>query len=216
MKIRSFVLATALVLALPLGVQAETKREEAYEAYRVSCSEESVCNTFDVDYEEANEVAQARRTRTRTTRSRRSDSKIYAGFSAGLLFEDFLDLGFQVGGFGGYKFNDYIGVDGELLFALASFESDFIDDTLTVFGFFINPRFEYEFDDSGITAFASPGFGLGIFSNFDDSDSEFGFQFKAGASYAVSSSFDAYGQLRFQDIEGYDPFFLEGGLIFDL
>ncbi|MDJ0591371.1 MAG: outer membrane beta-barrel protein [Pleurocapsa sp. MO_226.B13] len=201
------VLAIIMSLTLPWEVKAQTADTQKYKAYRVSCRAESACQTFDVTYQTAeNEIAQTRRTRSRR-RNR------YAGFSVGLLFEDFLDLGFQVGGFGGIKFNEYISADAEITFGFAGYEA--FDETLTIVGFFINPRFQYKFDNSDLAIFVSPGLGIGILSAFDDTDTEFGFQLKTGASLALDNNLNAYAQVRFQDIDYYDPILLEGGLIFD-
>ena len=212
MQIRNTILATAIALSIPYGVKAETAQPDKYHDYYVSCDTESACNIFDITYQAAdNQVAQARR--TRRTRSS-SAKKLYAGASLGLIFEDFLDLGVQGGIFGGYKFNEYIGADAELTLGFAGYEN--VDETLTIFGFFLNPRFEYKFDGTNIAAFVSPGLGFGILSAFNDSDTEFGFQLKAGASFGLNDNLSAFAQVRFQDIEFYDPILLEGGVILDL
>lgn len=181
--IKSTIVAALLALAIPCAVKAEAVNVEGHDNYQVSCNDGSNCNDFNVTYEEANEdVAQTRRTR----RSRSSSSSIepfqnwYVGGGAGIFFADNLDTGFQGNIFAGTKFNKYVGADLEFTFGFADFE-DF-DENVTLLGFFLNPRFEYQFENSSITGFFSPGIGFTRASAFDDSDTEFDFQLKAGVS----------------------------------
>jgi hypothetical protein len=221
--IKTTILATILALALPYAVTAQTVETEEYENYQVSCKTEAACKDFGVTYEEADQkVAQVERERTRRTRdiggSNRLFQDYYVGASAGILFGDGLDLGFQGSVFGGTWYNEFIGADLEFTFGFASvddvdnpFGDDIeIDDNVTILGLFLNPRFQYTFEDSNITAFVSPGIGWVDL----DGESELGFQVKAGAEYPVGENLDAFAQGRFQT-EG-DIFGIEGGVIYDL
>ena len=218
---KKILLATLIALSIPCAAQAQD-----VEDYKVSCQTEGTCNTFDVTYEEPNqEIAQTRRTRTRRTRSSEKTffKDFYVGGGAGIIFGDGLDLGFQGHVFGGSWYNKYVAAEAEITFGFASTEDVTIDgipgitssttiegETISIIGFFLNPRFQYEFEGSKFTAFAAPGLGLVLF----DGNSELGFQVKAGAEYAISEKYDAFLQGRFQtegDIVG-----IEGGVIFDL
>ena len=222
--IKTTVLATLFALALPYGVKAETSNIEGYDKYQVSCNKAEACSDFNVTYEESDEVAQYRRTRTRTRSSNRLFEDYYVGGSLGLLFGDNLDLGFQGSIFGGTWYNEYVGADIEFTFAFAGVEdienpfgADIeVDETATILGFFFNPRFQYQFDNSQITAFVSPGIGLGYTDAFDDSDTDFAFQVKAGASYPVKENLDAFVQGRFQTTSDIDPFTVELGIVYDI
>ena len=227
--IKTTVLASILALAFPYAVKAETVNVQGYEDYQVSCSEAGACNNFDVSYEEAgDEVAQYRRNRTRTRRTRTTGNRLfkdyYVGGSAGLLFGDGLDLGFQGSVFGGTWYNENIGADLEFTFGFAGFEDvevpggeDIeVDDNATILGFFFNPRFQYQFDNSNITAFVSPGIGLGYADAFDDSDTEFAFQVKAGASYPLKENLNGFIQGRYQTTSVFDPFTVELGATYDI
>ena len=78
----------------------------------------------------------------------------------------------------------------------------------------MNPRFEYKFEGSNVTGFVSPGFGFSRASAFDDSDTEFDFQIKLGASFEIDDQLNAFAQGRFQNEA--EAFGIEGGVIFDL
>ena len=218
--LKTTALAIALAFIAPFAVKAETV--EKYDNYQVSC-EAATCSDFNVKFEgNSDKVAQTRRTRTRRTRSsNRLFEDFYVGASAGLLIDgDGLDLGFQGSVFGGTWYNEYIGADAEFTFAFAdlegadSFDTVFgeveVDDNVTLLGFFLNPRFQYKFDDSNITAFASPG--IGIVDG--EADTDLAFQLKAGAEFPVSDKLDAFAQGRFQT-EG-DTIGVEGGIIYNI
>lgn len=217
---KSTIVAVLLALAIPCAVKAETVDVEGYQNYQVSCSEESACNNFDVTYEEVNgDIAQTRRTRSRRSRSGRSKDiqafkNFYTGFSLGLYFGEDLDLGFQGGIFGGTKFNEYIGADVEFTFAFADLED--IDENATILGFYLNPRFEYAFDNTKLTAFVSPGIGLASIDVSDNSDTEFAFQIKAGGTYDLQDNLELFAQGRYQNIDDFDAFAVETGLILNL
>ncbi|MBE9047802.1 outer membrane beta-barrel protein [Pleurocapsales cyanobacterium LEGE 10410] len=214
--IKTTVLAGLLALALPYGARAESVNVEKYNKYQVSCSEAGACNDFKVTFEESDRIAQTRRTRTRRTRSsNRLFEDYYVGGSAGLLFGDDLNLGFQGSIFGGTWYNEYIGGDLEFTFGFAGLDN-IDDESATILGFFLNPRFQYQFDNSQITAFVSPGIGLGYADALDDSDTDFAFQIKAGASYPVRENLDAFIQGRFQTTSQFDPFTIELGAVYDI
>ena len=210
--LKTTALAIALAFIAPLAVKAETVEKEEYDNYQVSC-EAVTCSDFKVNFEEdSDKVAQTRRTRTRTrtiSSENRFFKDFYVGGGAGLLIDgDGLDLGFQGSVFGGTLYNEYVGAEAEFTFAFA--DSEFVDDNISILGFFLNPRFQYEFDNSDITAFASPGLGLVSF----DGDTDLGFQIKAGAQKPFSDKFDGFVQGRFQS-EG-DTIGIEVGALFDI
>jgi Outer membrane protein beta-barrel domain len=210
--IKTTVLATILALALPYAVTAQTVETEEYKDYQVSCETGAACNDFGVTYEETDqEVAQIQRTR-RTRSSTQAFENWYAGGGAGIFFGDNLDLGFQGHVFGGTKFNEYIGADLEFTFGFAGVED--IDENITLLGFYLNPRFEYQFENSNLTAFLSPGLGLSRASGFGDSETEFDFQIKTGVSFPVQETTEVYVQGRYQNEA--EAFGIEGGAIFDL
>ena len=215
--IKTTALAAILAISAPFAVQAETIEAEKYSDLKVSC-EAANCGDLDVSFTEDEKVAQTRRTRTRRTRStstKRFLKDFYVGGSAGLLIDsEITGLGFQGSVFGGSMYNEFIGGDVEFTFGFAGTESDFVDDTITALGLYINPRFEYEFENNGITAFASPGIGLARFSGFGDSETELDFQIKAGAGKAINDKYDAFIQGRYQ-LEA-EVLSVEGGVKFDI
>ena len=224
MKIKTTMLAVLLALA-PVAVRAQDV-DSSYENYQVGCNSGAECNNFEVNYQE-DELAQRTRERRRTRRTRSADDKkIYAGATVGIFLpseiDDFdigiisgntvnletVDPGTGFGGslYGGYKFSDFIGVDVEG-FAFTG-DADPLDSSYTSYGFFVNPRFTYTFDDAnGFYVFASPGIGLAGISFgdeigdaegvTDDSGVGFALQAKAGVGYPVSDSIDNIGQARY-------------------
>ena len=210
---RKTILAALIALSIPCAVQAQTAKE--YQEYQVSCETEAACQDFNVTFEETDDrVAQTRRTRSRRSRSSSIEpfQNWYLGTGAGIFFADNADLGFQAHVFAGTKFNPYIATDAEFLIGFAGLENT--DENVTIIGFYLNPRFQYKFPRSNITGFFSPGFGFSRFSAFDDSDTEFDFQFKIGASFEVNEKLDAFAQGRYQNEA--ESFGFEGGVIFDL
>jgi hypothetical protein len=211
--IRSTILAAIVALIFPYAVTAQTVETEEYKNYQVSCETAAACNDFNVTYEDEQKVAQIERTRrTRSSSSIQPFENWYAGGGAGIFFGDNLDLGFQGHIFGGTKFNEYIGADVEFTFGFAGVED--IDETLTLLGFYLNPRFEYQFENTNLTAFLSPGIGLARFSGFGDSETEFDFQIKTGVSFPIQETTEVYVQGRYQNEA--EAFGIEGGAIFDL
>ena len=223
MKIKTTMLAVLLALA-PVAVRAQDV--DSYENYQVGCNSGAECNSFEVNYQ-GDEVAQGRTRNRRTRRTRGSDDKkIYVGGTLGIFFpsevEDFeigivsgdvtdletVDPGTGFGGsvYGGYKFTDSISADVEGF--VFGGDADPLDSSYTSYGFFINPRFTYTFDEAnGVYVFASPGIGIaGV--NFgdeigdaegveEDSGTGFALQAKVGAGYPVSDSLDIIGQARY-------------------
>ncbi len=210
---KTTALAIILAFIAPLAVKAETA-EKGYSDYQVSC-EAATCGNFGVTFEEEDDkVAQTRRTRTRTSSTgNRLFKDYYVGGSAGIILTaESLDLGFQGSVFGGTKYNEYVGGDVEFTFGFAGIEN--ADETLTGLGIYLNPRFEYQFDGSDITAFVSPGLGFIRASAFDDSDTEFDFQIKAGASKPINEKLDVFAQGRYQNEA--ELLSIEGGVIYDI
>lgn len=183
MNIKTIALATIIATGIPVAVQAQ--ETDDLQNYQVSCSANSECSDFNVNYEqEGDKVAQTRRTRTRRTRSSSSDSKYYAGVTLGLFFPGDIEdspveggTGFGGSVYGGYNFTEQIGADLEGLIAFGSNDiDDFVDDlgvvtdidgSYTLFGVFANPRFTYAFeqgDDESPYVFASPGLGFGSYN----------------------------------------------------
>ena len=225
MKVKSTILAGLLVAAFPVAAQAQSI--ESYEEYQVSCETGANCDNFDVNYEQQPEDNDAisQRTRTRRTRPRSSDKKIYLGGTLGVFFagefDDLLvvaedgniesvDPGTGFGGslYGGYKFSDMIGADAELFVFGAS--ADPLDDSgYTAVGFFANPRFTLALNKDNPKSpygFVSPGLGLiglGFSDEIDDQYNDdvegtgFAIQLKAGVGYPISESLSVFGQARF-------------------
>ena len=224
MKIKTTILAVLLALT-PVAVRAQDV-DSSYENYQVGCNSGAECNDFEVNYQE-DELAQRTRERRRTRRTRRTDDKkIYAGATVGIFFpseiDDFdigitsgqttdlqtVDPGTGFGGslYGGYKFTDFISADIEGF--VFGGDADPLDSSYTSYGFFVNPRFTYTFNEyNGVYVFASPGIGLAGVSFGDEiSDAEgvedgsgtgFALQAKAGVGYPVSDSIDIIGQARY-------------------
>lgn len=193
---------------MPLAAQAQTigENEENYDNYQVSC-DAGECSQFNVDYQteqaDSGEFAQ----RSRRSRRRRS-KKYYYGGNIGLFFPQGSDVGFGGSAFIGKQFYKNLGADLEFLL---SFNDDF-----NVFAFMANPRFEFEIEGSNLTAFASPGVGIGIIDpDNGDSDTDISFQVKTGLTFPVGNN-KAFGQFRFfnQNDSGGDIYSIEGGLIF--
>ena len=222
MKIKTTILTILLALA-PVAVRAQDA-DSSYENYQVGCNA-TECNDFEVNYQE-DEVAQRTRNR-RTRRTRRTDDKkIYVGGTLGIFFpsevDDFeigivsgettdletVDPGTGFGGsvYGGYKFTDRIGADVEAF--VFGGDADPLDSSYTSYGFFVNPRFTYTFDQAnGLYVFGSPGIGIaGVDFGDEISDAEgvedasgagFALQAKVGVGYPVSDSLDIIGQARY-------------------
>ena len=221
MNIKTTMLAVLLALT-PVAVRAQDVN--SYENYQVGCNSGAECNNFEVNYQD--EVAQ--RTRDRRTRRTRTtdDKKIYVGGTLGIFFpseiEDFnigieagtvsdlqtVDPGTGFGGslYGGYKFTEFISADVEGF--VFGGDSDPLDSSYTSYGFFVNPRFTYTFDQAnGVYVFASPGIGVAGVDFGDeigdapgveeDSGTGFALQAKAGVGYPVSDTIDIIGQARY-------------------
>jgi len=215
---KNSILVTLAALSIPCAVQAQN-----VEDYKASCEAEAACNTFDVTHEETgSEVAQNRRIRTREGTSRGGLFKDnFVGGGAGLFLGDGLDLGGLGHIFVGTRYNEYFGAEVEFTFGFAGFDGfgGFAgsDATATFLGFYLNPRFEYKFDNN-ITAFGAVGIGLNRFSvdtDFGDgSDTDFDIQFKAGAMFPIGEKLNAYAQGRIQNT--FDTFGIDGGILFNL
>ena len=224
MKIKTAILAL-LLLSIPAVARAENVEDS--QNLQVGCNSGAECNNFDVIYQQNENDEIAQRTRTRRTRRRGSDQKIYAGGTLGVFFPSDIDdtiiepdTGFGGSIYGGYKFTDLISADAEVVLAFGG--NDFeditgadLDGSYTLFGFFLNPRFTYSFDqnsDRSFYVFASPGIGIGSISIGDevgdriednggeDSGSGFAIQGKIGAGYPISNSIDIVGQARYINI----------------
>lgn len=230
MNIKIGMLAALVLAALPFSVKAQ--EVNSYDNYRVACESGAECNDFNVDYEQADgssEISQTRRTRrTRRTRSSSDFKKIYVGGTLGLFFpseiEDFrinvtsgdtndlqsVDPGTGFGGslYGGYKFSDFISADIEGF--VFGGDSDPLDSSYTSYGFFVNPRFTYAFnqgDSKSPYGFVSPGLGIAGVDFGDeignaqgvqeDSGTGFALQLKGGVGYPISDSLDIIGQARY-------------------
>ena len=223
MKIKTTILAILLALA-PIAVRAQDA-DSNYENYQVGCNSGAECNDFEVNYQQDELAQRTRERRTRRTRSA-DDKKIYAGGTIGIFFpseiDDFdigivsgdvtdletVDPGTGFGGsiYGGYKFTDRIGADVEAF--VFGGDADPLDSSYTSYGFFVNPRFTYTFNESnGIYVFGSPGIGVaGVDFGDEISDAEgvedasgagFALQAKAGVGYPLSDTIDIIGQARY-------------------
>ena len=209
MKIKNAILASVLLAAVPVAVQAQ--EVENYDEYRVGCESSVDCNDFDVNYDrqsETNDRLSQRRTRTRRTRSSSSDKKIYAGGTLGIFFPseiDDFDVGIQSGNitdvqtvdpgtgfggslYGGYKFSEIIGVDVEGF--VFGGDADPLDSSYTSYGFFVNPRFTYSFNPDNFESFyvfASPGIGIAGVSFGDDLGDRLGDDSDSGTGFALQA-----------------------------
>ena len=205
MKIKTVILS-ALLVSVPVTVRAQDV--DNYENYKVACDSGAECNSFEVNYQDEDKVAQSRRTRTRIrrTRSTSDDTKYYAGATIGVFLpsdiDDFdinvasgntsilqtVDPGTGFGGsfYGGYKFTDSISVDIEGLAFTGN--ADPLDSSYTSFGFFLNPRFTYTFNpdnDKSLYAFASPGLGLAVLDFGDEISDAQGVNDGSGTGFAL-------------------------------
>lgn len=206
MKIKNIVLGAILALCLPWAAQAQTtsERKESYDKYQVSC-DAGECNQLNVNYQ--TESADSGKIAQRSRRRRRSKNYYYGG-NIGLFFPQGLDVSFGGSAFIGKQFYQNLGADLELLFAIGG--------DINVFAIMANPRFEFDIEGSNLTAFASPGVGVGIIDpDNGDSDTDISFQVKTGLTFPVGNN-KAFGQFRFfnQNDTGGDIYSIEGGLIF--
>ncbi|MEL6928025.1 MAG: outer membrane beta-barrel protein [Cyanobacteria bacterium J06600_6] len=218
MKLKITILAALAAVAFPLAAQAQDTN--SYESLNVSCQSGTECGDFGVNFQDGEKVAQTRRTRTRRTRRRGSDSKIYAGGNLGIFFpgEDGLDAALDLGAKAGYKFSDLIAGEIE---GIGLFGGTEVDDLgYNILGVAANAIFTYPFGDDAksIYAFGGPGLGfarLGLTGDvaddldddgFDTSETGFLFQVKGGVGYPVADKIDLFGQIRYLSVSIDDDF----------
>ena len=233
MKIKTFILGTLLGLVFPFAAQAEMEtKQQNLSVCDAECSQLNVSQTSNFPVEmQSDESEVAQRTRPRRVRTRRRDDlkRFYVGATLGLFFpgtfDDFpeiidedgeaesIDFGTGFGGniYGGYKFNNFIGADLEVL--LFTGDAEPFDSGYTSFGVFLNPRFTYSFNQDDINrspyAYLSPGLGIAgvsfadeIEDTLDDNDidtsaSGFALQIKGGFGYPLSGLIDLFAQVRY-------------------
>ena len=209
MKIKTSILATILVAALPLGVKAQGVN--SYGNYEVACKSGMNCDDYNVEYETTktdSNIAQTRR--TRRTRSRTSaEKKFYVGGNLGFYIPgDDLDIGLGFGGLFGYNFSRQISAELEVY---DYFGGSNVDDLgYNFFGVAANGVYKYPFsnDPGSLYAFFGLGVGIGNLSatgdvadeaednGIDTSNSDVFFHWKAGVGYPLSNRVDITGQFR--------------------
>lgn len=193
----------------------------------------------------------------RERRTRASDlKKIYLGGTVGLFLpsesDEFTldnsdfdfdsidpDSGFGGSGYIGYKFNNFLSADLELLAFGGNAEP--FDSDYTSLGFFVNPRYTLPIGSNPNASpfiFVSPGIGVagvGFGDDIEDQISEDGLntgvalQLKGGVGLPLSESIDIIGQARYfnafsvyeisdanDDEQGFSSVSLEAGLNFKL
>ena len=215
MKIRNAILAGILVAGLPVAVQAQ--EVENYTEYQVGCEAGVECNDFNVNYEQQPETSDelSQRTRTRRTRSRRSDfKKIYVGATIGIsevgeVEDTDFDIGFGGSILGGYRLSEKIAAELEIYDYFGGTEVD--DLGYSYLGIAANASFRFPFgrDAKSLYGFLSPGIGYGRLgatgdvaddaddAGLDTSASGFLAQVKAGVGYPISDSISLIGQARY-------------------
>lgn len=184
--------------------------------------------------------------------------KIYLGGTVGLFLpsdvdtiefdnEDFsfdsIDSDNGIGGsiYAGYRFNNFLSADLELLAFTGNAEP--FDSDYTAVGFFLNPRYTLPIGgnpNASLYVFASPGIGIAgvgfgdeIEDRIDEDNLNTGvaIQLKAGAGLPLSESIDIFGQARYfnafkvyeistadgnEEEDGFSSFSLEAGVNFKL
>ena len=184
--------------------------------------------------------------------------KIYLGGTIGLFLpsdvdtiqfsnDDFnfdsVDSDNGIGGsiYAGYKFNNFLSADLELLAFTGNAEP--FDSDYTAAGFFLNPRYTLPIGgnpNASLYVFASPGIGIAGVGfgdeiedriNEDNLNTGVAIQLKAGAGLPLSESIDVFGQARYfnafkvyeistadgnEEEDGFSSFSLEAGVNFKL
>jgi hypothetical protein len=255
MKIKVIVWTILFTFGICLSATAEKDKEQA--TCNAECSELRI-NQVDLD----NNFSEKPETRGFETAQRtREDStygddlkKVYLGGTVGFFLPSDIDdiqtdnedfdfdsinskTGFGGSAYLGYKFNNFLGADLELL-AFGG-KADPFDSSYTAAGFFINPRYTlpiggnpnaspYVFVSPGIGV-AGVGFGDDIEDRIDKDNLNTGvaLQLKAGGGLPLSESIDVFGQARYfnafkvyessdNDNQGFSSLSLEAGLNFKL
>lgn len=252
-KIETVILAILFSMGLVSAAKAEAhqQNQNTQATCDVECSAQlnNQASQLTVDTPESFDLAQIER------RTRASDlKKTYLGGTVGFFLpsdsDDFdldnadfdsidIDTGFGGSAYIGYKLNNFLSADLELLAFTGNAEP--FDSDYTSLGFFINPRYTLPIGgnpNASPFVFLSPGIGVagvGFGDDIEEQISEDGLntgvalQVKAGAGLPLSESIDVIGQARYfnafsvyeisdtsDDEQGFSSFSLEAGLNFKL
>ncbi len=211
MKLKTMLLASLLFLSMPFVARADSIN---YEEYQNVCTSLSECDSTNITGEntneaidrqtESNSVAQSRRRRRRQSIDEFAKD-YYIGVGGALYFPDGGDVLFGGNVTGGIKFSPYVSADADFLLGFGDF---------TLIGFLVGPKFEIGISEtSDATAYISPGLGI-TYLDFDNgSDTDLGFQIKAGLAFPSGRN-QIFGQGRYLNVDGGDIFSIEGGVIF--
>ncbi len=212
MKFKTMLWATLLSVSVPLIAQAETV--ETFEDYQTVCKSISECNSLDINNNDRNTKTVVQETENNTIAQRTRRSRIsqfakgyYVGVGGALYFPDGdADVLFGGSVTGGIKFSPYVSADADFLFGFGDF---------TLLGLLVGPKFEIGITEtSDATAYISPGLGVVRASDDGNSNTEFSFQIKTGASFPMGNNRQAFGQGRYINADGADIFSIEGGVTF--
>ena len=255
MKIKIETIILAILFSMELVSVANAEANKQHQNTQATCNTD--CSTqlgnqtsqLNFDAPESFDLTQIER------RTRVSDlKKTYLGGTVGFFLPsdsdefdlddaDFnsidLDTGFGGSGYLGYKFNEFLSADIELL--VFGGNSEPFDSDYTAVGFFINPRYTLPIGgnpNASPFVFVSPGIGVAGVGFGDDIEEQISadglntgvaLQVKAGVGLPLSRSIDVIGQARYfnafsvyeisdanDDDQGFSSFSLEAGLNFKL
>lgn len=250
------VWAILFTFGICLSATAEKEKQEPAACNGV-CSElqvNQIAQTSNFSEEQgARDLKTAQRTREDST-SEDDLKKVYLGGTVGFFLPSDIDeiqtdnddfdfdsidseTGFGGSAYLGYKFNNFLGADLELLAFGGNAEP--FGSNYTSVGFFLNPRYTlpiganpnaspYVFVSPGIGV-SGVGFGDDIEDRIDEDNLNTGvaLQLKAGGGLPLSESIDVFGQARYfnafkvyeisdNDSQGFSSLSLEAGLNFKL
>ena len=229
-KIETVILAILFSMELISTAKAETNQQT--QNTQATCDAECLvqlnvqASQLAFDTPESFDLAQIER------RTRASDlKKVYLGGTVGFFLpsdsDDFdldnadfdsidIDTGFGGSAYIGYKLNNFLSADLELLAFTGNAEP--FDSDYASLGFFVNPRYTLPIGGNPNASpfiFVSPGIGVagvGFGDDIEDQISEDGLntgvalQLKAGAGLPLSESIDIIGQARyFNAFSVYNP-----------
>jgi opacity protein-like surface antigen len=147
-----------------------------------------------------------------------SDNYFYAGlgYSYMDMNDDTLDTditGNAVTFLAGYKFHQYLAVEGRYSLSVSDLDVEGIDRSwdMSNVALYLKPQYSFE----QVTVYGLLGYGETTIDN-GTSHSEDGFQWGIGASFAATESIDVFvDYTRLYDDSGFDTFTANNDIIFD-
>ncbi len=147
-----------------------------------------------------------------------SDNYFYAGlgYSYMNMNNDTLDTdttGDAVTLLAGYKFHQYLGVEGRYSMSVSDLDVNGVDRSWDMSNVALYLKPQYSFDK--VTAYGLLGYGEVTLDN-GTSYSEAGFQWGLGASFAATDNIDVFvDYTRLYDDSGFDTFTANNDIVFD-